>query len=150
MGHLMSVDDFGTGFSSLAYLKKFPVRSLKIDRSFVSDMETDNNDHVIVRSTIDMAHGMGMNVIAEGVESEALLKELMMMGCDIAQGYHISRPLSAEEFIEWTHQSKWKLAAFQTGRDGNPPRQYHRPLIGPDSAAPSAAISAALSSHLLI
>jgi diguanylate cyclase (GGDEF)-like protein len=117
MGHLMSVDDFGTGFSSLAYLKKFPVRSLKIDKSFVSDMETDNNDHVIVRSTIDMAHGMGMNVIAEGVESEALLKELMMMGCDIVQGYHISRPLPAEEFIEWTHQSKWKLAAFRSGRD---------------------------------
>jgi diguanylate cyclase (GGDEF)-like protein len=119
MGHLMSVDDFGTGFSSLAYLKKFPVRSLKIDRSFVSDMETDNNDHVIVRSTIDMAHGMGMNVIAEGVESEALLKELMMMGCDIAQGYHISRPLPAEEFIEWTHQAKWKMAAFQSGRDSS-------------------------------
>ncbi len=120
MGHLMSVDDFGTGFSSLAYLKKFPVRSLKIDKSFIAEMETDNNDHVIVRSTIDMAHGMGMNVIAEGVESEALLKELMMMGCDIVQGYHISRPLPADEFIEWTHQSKWKLAAFQSSRGNTP------------------------------
>jgi diguanylate cyclase (GGDEF)-like protein len=119
MGHLMSVDDFGTGFSSLAYLKKFPVRSLKIDKSFIAEMDTDNNDHVIVRSTIDMAHGMGMNVIAEGVESEALLKELMMMGCDIVQGYHISRPLPAEEFIEWTHQSKWKMASFQSGQDGS-------------------------------
>lgn len=117
MGHHLSVDDFGTGFSSLTYLKKFPVRTLKIDKSFIADMGSDNNDHVIVRSTIDLAHGMGLNTIAEGVESEALLKDLMTMGCDIAQGYHISRPLPAEEFIEWLHKSKWKTAIFQPNQD---------------------------------
>jgi diguanylate cyclase (GGDEF)-like protein len=108
MGYQMSVDDFGTGFSSLVYLKKFPVRSLKIDKSFVMDMLNDANDHTIVRSTLELAHGMGLTAIAEGVESEAILNKLSMMGCDIAQGYYISRPMSSDDFIQWFHQSKWK------------------------------------------
>lgn len=110
MGHAMSVDDFGTGFSSLAYLKKFPVRYLKIDKSFVMEMENDANDHVIVQSTIDLAHGIGLSAVAEGVESDAILKELTLMGCDTAQGYYISRPLPAARFVEWVRQSHWKLA----------------------------------------
>ncbi len=114
MGHALSVDDFGTGFSSLAYLKKFPVRSLKIDKSFVMEMDNDANDHVIVQSTIDLAHGIGLGAIAEGVESEASLNELRMMGCDIAQGYFISRPLPAARFVEWVHQAKWKLASLSS------------------------------------
>jgi len=112
LGHQMSVDDFGTGFSSLAYLKKFPVRSLKIDKSFVLDMDNDANDHVIVQSTIELAHGIGLSAIAEGVETEASLKELLMMGCDIAQGYYIARPLPPDKFIEWIHTSNWKLASL--------------------------------------
>ncbi len=112
MGHALAVDDFGTGFSSLSYLKKFPVRSLKIDKSFVMEMDNDANDHVIVQSTIDLAHGIGLGAIAEGVESDASLKELTLMGCDIAQGYFISRPLPAARFVEWVHQSQWKLASL--------------------------------------
>lgn len=112
LGHQMSVDDFGTGFSSLAYLKKFPVRSLKIDKSFVLDMDKDANDHVIVQSTIDLAHGIGLSAIAEGVETEASLQELLLMGCDIAQGYYISRPLPPDKFIEWLHEAKWKVASL--------------------------------------
>lgn len=117
MGHALSVDDFGTGFSSLAYLKKFPVRFLKIDKSFVMEMDNDANDHVIVQSTIDLAHGIGLSAIAEGVESDATLKELTLMGCDIAQGYHISRPLPAARFVEWVHQAKWKLAPLPAATD---------------------------------
>jgi diguanylate cyclase (GGDEF)-like protein len=116
-GHQMSVDDFGTGFSSLAYLKKFPVRSLKIDKSFVLDMENDCNDRVIVKSTIDLAHGIGMVAIAEGVENEASLQELMRMGCDIAQGYYISRPLPPDKFIAWIHEARWKLASLTSLSD---------------------------------
>ena len=115
LGHQMSVDDFGTGFSSLAYLKKFPVRSLKIDKSFVLEMDKDANDHVIVQSTIDLAHGIGLSAIAEGVETEASLQELLLMGCDIAQGYYISRPLPPDKFIEWLHEAKWKVASLGPG-----------------------------------
>ena len=117
MGHTLSVDDFGTGFSSLAYLKKFPVRHLKIDKSFVMEMDNDANDHVIVQSTIDLAHGIGLSAIAEGVESDATLKELTLMGCDTAQGYFISRPLPAARFVEWVHQAPWKLASLNSGPD---------------------------------
>ena len=119
MGHAMSVDDFGTGFSSLAYLKKFPVRSLKIDKSFVMEMDNDANDHVIVQSTIDLAHGIGLSAVAEGVESDAILKELTLMGCDTAQGYYISRPLPAARFVEWVHQSRWKMAGLAAATDAD-------------------------------
>jgi diguanylate cyclase (GGDEF)-like protein len=108
-GHQMAVDDFGTGFSSLAYLKKFPVQSLKIDKSFVLEMANDANDRVIVQSTIELAHGIGLSAVAEGVENDALFKELMRMGCDIAQGYYISRPLPPDTFIAWIHDAKWKV-----------------------------------------
>jgi diguanylate cyclase (GGDEF)-like protein len=101
MGVRLSVDDFGTGFSSLAYLKQLPVDELKVDRSFVMDMNNDENDAVIVRSTIDLAHNLGLKVVAEGVEDNDALDLLDILGCDLAQGYYLSRPLPAQEFDAW-------------------------------------------------
>lgn len=101
MGVALSVDDFGTGFSSLAYLKQLPVDELKIDRSFVSDMADDDNDAVIVRSTIDLAHNLGLRVVAEGVEQSATQDLLEILRCDRAQGYWYSKPLPAPLLLDW-------------------------------------------------
>ena len=100
-GYKLSIDDFGTGYSSLAYLKRLPVDELKIDKSFVMGMETDSDDAIIVRSTIDLAHNLGLSVVAEGVETAAILERLRALGCDEVQGYHISRPMPAPAFLEW-------------------------------------------------
>ena len=100
----ISIDDFGTGYSSLAYIKRIPVDELKIDKSFVMDMEQDENDAVIVRSTIDLAHNLGLKVTAEGVETEGALQLLDVLGCDSAQGFYICRPVSAEELVTWLPQ----------------------------------------------
>ncbi len=100
-GFKLSIDDFGTGYSSLAYLKRLPVNELKIDKSFVLGMQAGGGDVQIVRSTIDLAHNLGLTVVAEGVEDAALLERLRAMDCDEAQGYHISRPMPAEQFLEW-------------------------------------------------
>ena len=103
-GFKLSIDDFGTGYSSLAYLKRLPVDELKIDKSFVMGMEKDEDDAKIVRSTIDLAHNLGLSVVAEGVESAAIMERLGQLQCDEAQGYHISRPLPAEAFLTWCAQ----------------------------------------------
>ena len=100
MGVQLSIDDFGTGYSSLAYLKKLPVQELKIDRSFVMNLDLDDNDLNIVRSTIGMAHHMGLKVVAEGVETESVAAQLKALGCDGAQGYLFSRPLNADELLK--------------------------------------------------
>jgi diguanylate cyclase (GGDEF)-like protein len=104
MGVRISIDDFGTGYSSLAYIKRIPVDELKIDKSFVMDMEQDENDAAIVRSTIDLAHNLGLKVTAEGVEKEGALQLLDVLGCDSAQGFHICRPVSAEDLVSWVPQ----------------------------------------------
>ena len=98
LGVRLSVDDFGTGYSSLANLRKMPIDELKIDRSFVSPMLQDESDLIIVRSTINLGHDLGLRVIAEGVEDGATLDELAALGCDLAQGYHVSRPMPADAF----------------------------------------------------
>jgi EAL domain-containing protein (putative c-di-GMP-specific phosphodiesterase class I) len=100
-GFKLSIDDFGTGYSSLAYLKSLPVNELKIDKSFVMGMEQGEDDAMIVRSTIDLAHNLGLTVVAEGVETGGILERLRALACDEAQGYHISRPMPAQEFLAW-------------------------------------------------
>jgi diguanylate cyclase (GGDEF)-like protein len=97
IGLSLSVDDFGTGYSSLANLKRLPVHGIKIDKSFVMDMAHDPSDAAIVRSTIDLAHNLGLRVVAEGVENRESWRRLREQGCDLAQGYHVSRPLPGEE-----------------------------------------------------
>ena len=106
-GCRISIDDFGTGYSSLAYLKRLRVDELKIDKSFVMDMAADPSDAVIIRSTIELGHNMGLKVVAEGVETEAALLQLKAMGCDLAQGYLMSRPLPADELTRWMLESHW-------------------------------------------
>jgi len=97
----LSIDDFGTGYSSLAYLKRLPVDELKIDKSFVINMESDADDAKIVRSTIDLGHNMGLRVVAEGIETEEAWHLLARMGCDQGQGYFMSRPIAAAQLVEW-------------------------------------------------
>ncbi|MEJ2107579.1 MAG: EAL domain-containing protein [Acidiferrobacteraceae bacterium] len=110
MGTTISIDDFGTGSSSLAYLKKLPIDNLKIDKSFVVDMATDENDAVIVRSTIDLAHNLGRHVIAEGIENQDTLHLLEMLGCDSGQGYLIAKPMPAVKFECWLRESDYRLS----------------------------------------
>ncbi|KAF1051544.1 MAG: putative signaling protein [Stenotrophomonas maltophilia] len=104
LGVALSIDDFGTGYSSLAYLKRLPVQVLKIDRTFVSAMVENFSDAMIVQSTIALGHNFGMQVVAEGVEDEATATALQRLGCDIAQGYHFGRPMTAEQVVTWRLQ----------------------------------------------
>lgn len=98
MGISLAVDDFGTGFSSLAYLKQLPIDELKIDKSFVIDLYRSQNDEAIVRSTIELAHNLGLGVVAEGVETEVVYQMLHNLKCDAVQGYFMSKPVAGEEF----------------------------------------------------
>lgn len=100
-GFRLSIDDFGTGYSSLAYLKQLPVKELKIDRTFVMEMSKNNNDQVIVNTTLQMGHNLGLEIVAEGIEDQATLDSLTSMKCDLAQGYHIARPMPESDFINW-------------------------------------------------
>ncbi|MDH5649257.1 MAG: EAL domain-containing protein, partial [Gammaproteobacteria bacterium] len=113
MGISLAIDDFGTGFSSLTYLKRLPVSCLKIDKSFVKNMTVDNDDVVIVQSTIDLAHNLKLHVVAEGVENEKTLNQLAALGCETAQGYYISSPLSADNFTRWLHESPWGMEGLR-------------------------------------
>ena len=101
MGVHLSIDDFGTGYTSLSHLKQLPMDEIKIDRSFVMDMLNNEDDETIVHTIIELAHNMGLKVIAEGVEDEATQTRLRELGCDTAQGYHISRPLPGKDFSTW-------------------------------------------------
>jgi diguanylate cyclase (GGDEF)-like protein len=101
MGVRLMIDDFGTGYSSLAYLRRLPVQALKIDKSFVMGMLHEENDAVIVRSTIDLGRNLGLQVVAEGVESAELWSRLAALGCDVAQGFHLSEPLPASAVQPW-------------------------------------------------
>ncbi|GAP36710.1 EAL domain-containing protein [Piscinibacter sakaiensis] len=112
-GFSLSIDDFGTGYSSLAYLKRLPVDELKIDKSFVMGMENDQDDRKIVRSTIDLAHNLGLSVVAEGVENAQIWDLLRELNCDHAQGYHMGRPMPASDFRAWAEQWDARQAALQ-------------------------------------
>jgi diguanylate cyclase (GGDEF)-like protein/PAS domain S-box-containing protein len=111
MGVSIAIDDFGTGYSSLAYLKRLPVDELKVDRAFVRHIAHDNHDAAIVRSTIGLAHDLGLSVVAEGIEDQASWDVLAQLGCDRGQGYFISKPLPAAELADWVRDSAWGQAA---------------------------------------
>ncbi len=105
LGFRIAIDDFGTGFSSLAQLKRFPINVLKIDRSFVGELDHSPGDSLIVRSTIDLAHGMGLTVVAEGVETIGVARLLAEWGAETLQGYLLSPPLASAAFEEWLASS---------------------------------------------
>jgi len=109
MGIRLSIDDFGTGYSSLGYLKGLPVHEIKIDKSFVMDMRKDKNATMIVLSIINLAHNLGLKVVAEGVEDEETRDQLAAFGCDAAQGYFWSRPIPATELSRWLTESSWGM-----------------------------------------
>jgi EAL domain-containing protein (putative c-di-GMP-specific phosphodiesterase class I) len=96
LGVNASIDDYGTGFSSMTYLKLLPVGELKIDQSFVRDVATDTSNRALVASTVELGHSLGLTVVAEGVEDADSLAVLRAMGCDTAQGYHFAKPMPAE------------------------------------------------------
>ena len=97
IGVRIVIDDYGSGYSSLSYLKHLPVNGIKIDRSFVMNMEHDASDAVIVRSTIELGRSLGLTVVAEGVETAANWAELKRLGCELAQGFYLSRPVPAAQ-----------------------------------------------------
>lgn len=109
LGIRFAIDDFGIGYSSLAYLQQLPVDSIKIDKSFVSRMAQNPNDAIIVRSTIDLAHNLGLTVVAEGVENKTIWDLLVAQGCDIAQGYYISKPIPGDELPRWLRESPFGM-----------------------------------------
>jgi EAL domain-containing protein (putative c-di-GMP-specific phosphodiesterase class I) len=101
LGVSLAVDDFGTGYSSLAYLRRMDVDELKIDKSFVLQMGVDDNSAIIVRSTVELGHSLGLSVTAEGVEDAPTLDALVALGCDRIQGYHVSQPLTGLALEAW-------------------------------------------------
>jgi len=106
LGVVLSVDDFGTGHSSLAYLERLPVTSLKIDRSFVTGLEGDTASHTIVSTTVELGHRLGLRVVAEGVEDGVTLERLRGLGCDVAQGFGIAHPMPADALLRWMRRQE--------------------------------------------
>ena len=107
LGIKISLDDYGTGFASLGYLKMLPLHAIKIDRSFVREIHNDSSDAVIVASTTTLAHNLGLVVVAEGVETRDQLVHLKTIGCDQVQGYYFQRPVSAKEIEPLLHQGRY-------------------------------------------
>ncbi len=123
MGVGLSIDDFGTGYSSMAYLKSLPVHELKVDRSFVAQMTSNGRDAVIVRSTVDLGRNLGLRVVAEGVEDQTTLEALDALGCDAVQGYHVSRPVTPDDLIDWL-ELRARLASVV--------QQHPHAVLGPE------------------
>jgi diguanylate cyclase (GGDEF)-like protein len=107
LGVRLSLDDFGTGYSSLSYLPSLPVQELKLDRSFIASLLTDPRTAAVVRSTLDLAHQLGLESVAEGIEDPEALGLLADWGCDVAQGYYIAKPMSADHLERWLTESPW-------------------------------------------
>jgi len=108
LGFGVSIDDFGTGYSSLAYLKDLPADEIKIDKSFVMNMANDKKDESIVKAAVDLAHTLGLQIVAEGVEDEKTMGLLSDMNCDYAQGYYMAKPMPCEDLMSWMQESKWR------------------------------------------
>jgi EAL domain-containing protein (putative c-di-GMP-specific phosphodiesterase class I) len=119
-GIQISIDDFGTGYSSMAYLRRLPVNELKVDRSFVMGMLSRGDDEVLVRSLVDLGHNLGLTVVAEGVEDQATLDALSQVGCDVVQGFHLGRPMTAVGFEQWLHRRQ--VPALPRPRAAGPSR----------------------------
>ena len=111
LGCKLAIDDYGTGYSSLEYLRRLPVHELKIDKTFVIGLADDANNEIIVRSTIDLGHNMGLVVVAEGVEDAATLDRLRALGCNMIQGFFISRPVAAADVERWVRESAWTYSS---------------------------------------
>ncbi len=107
LGVHIAIDDFGTGYSSLAYLKRLPVDEIKIDRSFVEHASVEATDAAIIQAIVTLGHGLGMRIVAEGVEDQVTLDLVEQLGCDAAQGYQVSRPLAATDVLDWVHDTAW-------------------------------------------
>jgi len=108
VGVLLSIDDFGTGYSSYSYLQKLPVQELKIDMSFIADLLIDKNSECLVKSMINLGGDLGINVLAEGIETPETMERLVNMGCQYGQGFLISKPLPVAEMLEWIDSSDWE------------------------------------------
>jgi EAL domain-containing protein (putative c-di-GMP-specific phosphodiesterase class I)/CheY-like chemotaxis protein len=128
LGFVVSIDDFGTGYSSLGYLAALPVNAVKIDRQFVIPMTTDHRREAIVRATIALGHDLGFEVVAEGVEDREIWELLGALGCDVAQGYHIARPMPLAEVARWLEE--WDPAAAAVGRRKIDPMRRHSVAVG--------------------
>ncbi|MFT4725530.1 MAG: diguanylate cyclase (GGDEF)-like protein [Granulosicoccus sp.] len=130
-GLKLAIDDFGTGYSSLAYLKKFPVNTLKIDKAFITDVSSDNDDVAIVEAVLGLGKHFNMKVVAEGIEDEAQLEFLKSQGCDIAQGYFISKPLSADQYTKWLQRWPYGVQGAASN-DSIPGEMLDQPRSGTD------------------
>ena len=118
LGVRLAIDDFGAGYSSLAHLKKMPVHELKIDKSFVMELDRNKDDGTIVRSTIELGHNMGLEVIAEGVENSRIAWQLEHWGCDVLQGFHISKPLPVASFNQWLKHNSFRIPSIASAIEG--------------------------------
>ncbi len=118
LGVYFSIDDFGTGYSSLVYLKSLPIDTLKIDRTFISQMLENTQDSIIVSSTIQLAHNLGLKVTAEGIEDAPLVDVLHSLGCDKGQGFYLCRPVPIDELDSWLVLYNRNLAEVNNQADG--------------------------------
>jgi len=118
-GMRLAIDDFGTGYSSLAYLKRFPVDTLKIDRAFITDISSDNDDVAIVEAVLGLGKHFNMKVVAEGVEDEEQLQFLKSQGCDLAQGFYISRPMNIDSYVDWLKRWPYGVQGADAGSNAN-------------------------------
>lgn len=128
LGVKLSLDDFGTGYSSLVHLRQLPVDEIKIDKSFVMGMRNSKSDVAIVKAMIQLGHDLGYQVVAEGVDDEETFRTLADLGCDLAQGYFLSHPLTPEDLDIWLNDSQWGLASTKTLRE---PRRKKASAVGP-------------------
>jgi EAL domain-containing protein (putative c-di-GMP-specific phosphodiesterase class I) len=126
VGVRLSIDDFGTGYSSLSYLRRLPVTEVKIDKSFVQGIGVDGGDDgAIVRSIVDLAHNLSLEVVAEGVETAETWQVLASMGCSQAQGYFVSRPLSLGQYVDWLGRRVTNAVDLPIPVQGAPHRILH-------------------------
>ena len=110
MGIPLALDDYGTGFSSLSHINKLRLNQLKIDRSFIHNLDVDAGNYVIVQSTLQMSHSLGIEVVAEGVETEHIANILKDMGCDQIQGFYLCKPLTSDRLLSWLHKKRFHIA----------------------------------------